>query len=554
MSEHAELLIYNGDYNTKIIENGKIVNAIYINDLIVSKEYEIRIRLQMNLNLQQQYTIVVNGLTMDNEDYQIYFDESYFSFNTNFREDVIERLQRANLDNKLTRTSVAKDIYNRVSQIESQLRKDCEAKYQAEYQSFVKLSVEEKKNIIEKKKQELNEEKQKQFSIVPLQQMAMRLFKEYDGLIANGKENEIDSIYQRYVEIQTKLENAKRIIWLNEKAEKEFVIRLKVFKPSTTVQMKLTFNCFNEKLLNKMEFSQMELNIIGETSSVIDSSFLNRENQDKMNNHFISLKQKKQEDYQYALFDTGKSKEYYTRIIQPFFMNKSNKQYFIEYFGNSDVVEEKKSYFMFKPMKTLEKYISSPDAKMQLIDIISCTLEICKALKLLHQQGIVHNHLNDQTILVEKVNKRHHFKLWSLTHIYLAGQNKSLFDFACEKTPSKITFDKNAITCFSSPEMKKNESIDVLSDTYSIGILLLYLLFVGSGKPVSQFEGFIGELEKVGDDQKLAKIEEKKLRCPQAMNNLIMNCLVEKGKRCSLADGDNAIIPTLEKMRLQFLL
>ena len=89
---------------------------------------------------------------------------------------------------------------------------------------------------------------------------------------------------------------------------------------------------------------------------------------------------------------------------------------------------------------------------------------------------------------------------------------------------------------------------------WSALFLMLYLLFVGSGKSIAQFEQVIGELEKTKDDAKLKWVQEKKLRCPQAMNELVAKCLMSKEKRCSLADNSDAIIPTLEKMRLQFLL
>ena len=268
---------------------------------------------------------------------------------------------------------------------------------------------------------------------------------------------------------------------------------------------------------------------------MIDSSFIVR---NENNKNILTTKIKKNKQYLSCEFDDKNKEIYQKKIIEPFFLDSTNKQYFANYYGRSDNTKE--SLFIFETPFTLSDYLNNRESRFPLISIIQMTIDICRSIKLLHENKLVHNHLNDKSIIVCDDNGRKKLLLYNLKLVYANNSNSPVFN------------EKQEITPFSSPECKQKQTITEHSDVYSIGVLLLYLLHFNGSKSLVEFDSFMKNIES--SPNKLETISSKKFRCPKELCELIAKCLSLKDKRISLYQDQNSLLPSLETMKLKFLL
>ena len=124
MNDQTELLIYNDEYQTKIIENGKVLNSIIVKDVIVSKDYELTLNIRPNLFFDKKLSVVVSGMTMGSSDYQLVYEDSYFQFDANTTTKIVDTLKEKGFGDGLKAESKPKEIFAKIENVINKKRSD----------------------------------------------------------------------------------------------------------------------------------------------------------------------------------------------------------------------------------------------------------------------------------------------------------------------------------------------------------------------------------------------------------------------------------------------
>lgn len=110
---------------------------------------------------------------------------------------------------------------------------------------------------------------------------------------------------------------------------------------------------------------------------------------------------------------------------------------------------------------TLKKYLIANNSPLELDEILSYTVQILRALRVAHSEGIIHRDIKPQNIMV------------------LGNGKIKVMDFGIAKLPNAETVtvtDKAVGTVYyMSPEQASGKSIDPRSDIYSLGAMLYEL-------------------------------------------------------------------------------
>ncbi|EDR27054.1 hypothetical protein EDI_000690 [Entamoeba dispar SAW760] len=587
-------ILYNGR-DTKFNLNGEKVNFLYFDGAVVNKEYSLSLELFTQGNFEWKEKVVVVGVDMSSDEYQLYFDKSDFVFD-GFNSELNENNSLSIIEKGKTikylftsllginEKSYNRDISHLFNEKEKLFRREEEETKKLLMSTFCNASPEQRgkylNEFIERIEKQLNG---KLCCYVQSQKNQIELIKKIkkdsiDMLIKKEKNESLDDIkidgtlndyFTQLLNLHLQYERGTRSLWIwrncksylfddfkdilslpkthqedliNDKGKlktQEFSFNFKVLKPSTEIKMKLYFNYFEEGKLNKVEFKQLTLNIICNSSCLIDSSFLGKIDEQS---GLVSLKVKNSETYKVITFDKKDSMIYQDKIITPLFLDNINQKYFSKYYGRSD--ENTRSSFLFTTEPTLFDFFNTRDRRLPLIDIISFTLNICKAIQILHTREFVHNHLNEKTILVEKNGKHINLKLGNLQQIYTVNSSVSLFNEQAEKSS------------FSSPEYLNSELVTYCNDVFSIGVLMVYLLQFDGNRSHLNVNNTIQQIIQTKDEEKVNYIKDQKFKCPIEFCECIANCLLPKEKRLLLEEPNNpkSLIPTLERMKLKYLL
>ena len=218
MSDKVELLIYNGEYQTKIIENGKVQNSITIKDVIVSQEYEVNLKIRPNLFFDCPYIVVVNGIMMGSSDYQLLYDRSYYMFTEDKTMIVAEKLKQTGLAPSMKLECKPREIFMEVEKILGERQKKSTNSLNEKMAAFGKQSKDEKISTLTTLGTEFKE-KNKQMLLVPIQEKTIQLIDEFTKK-KEGKEEMTEEYlkqtYEKILQNIDRLESSKRIEWLDE--------------------------------------------------------------------------------------------------------------------------------------------------------------------------------------------------------------------------------------------------------------------------------------------------------------------------------------------------
>jgi hypothetical protein len=112
----------------------------------------------------------------------------------------------------------------------------------------------------------------------------------------------------------------------------------------------------------------------------------------------------------------------------------------------------------------LAKFLSTHREDLSMVDLLRIIFQICEGIQYLHKNGIIHRDIKPQNIVMEKKNLQFSVKLIDFNLSSIASDSE-------RHTQSYGTFH------FASPEVLLNKPHNKLTDVWSLGVTMYYVIY-----------------------------------------------------------------------------